>query len=187
MTHSAVLALYLTEDPFADGWLPQTAQKLTEANLIRLAEAIDHFLEDMDVVRVETKWVRWLSRYWELRQMGIPQALSPQEADGLACWALSAGKHFPEAVEMIKSIPIAAVFGRTAFFYRLRKKELAKAFPEATAELILLCLNATRDPFIMLGQLTDVWNDLRHEKPSPVTLDAIRSEALRLGMDLGAA
>ena len=186
VTHIAILALYLMEDPFADGWLPQTIQKLSDANLIRLAEAIDRFLEDMDALRVEAKWERWLSRYWELRQMGIPQALSQEEADSLACWSLSAGKHFPKAVEMIKRSPIAAVFGHTAFFYRLRKKELAKAFPQATAELVLVCLKASRDRFAHSGQLPGVWNDLRQEKPSSVTLDAIRSEALRLGIDLGA-
>jgi hypothetical protein len=184
VTHIATLALYFMEDPFANEWLPHIAQKLTDENLIWLAEAIDRSLDDMDTALGETKWERWLLRYWKLRQIGIPQPLSLKEGDVLACWALSVGKQFPEAVEMIKSIRIAAAFGYTAFFYRLRKKQLAKAYPKATADLVLHCLRSTRDHFAVWMQLVDIWNDLREAKVSAGTLDAIRGEALRLGIDL---
>jgi hypothetical protein len=186
VTHIAILALYFMEDPFIDDWLPQIANKLGDENLIRLAEAIDRFLDDMHMERGETKWERWLLRYWELRRIGIPRILSPQEGDRLACWALSVGKHYPEAVEIIKSTPLGAAFGHTAFFYRLRKKELATAYPQATAELVLVCLKASRDRCANSGQLAELWSDLRQKKLSAATVDAIRSEALRLGIELGA-
>jgi hypothetical protein len=85
---------------------------------------------------------------------------------------------------MTKSTQISGVSGRTGFFYRLGKKELAKAYPGATADLVLYCLQSAREQFAIGKPLADLWSDLRGAKVAAATSDAIRSEALRLGMTL---
>jgi Domain of unknown function (DUF4020) len=182
--HIATLALYLIADPFANNWLPNICQSLTQENYVEFGWAIDRFLDGMDTLRAEIQWQTWLLKYWNLRRTGKPKPLSLEEADALTCWALSVGKHFPVAVETIKVTKIAAKFGRTGFIYRIQKKELAKAYPEETAQLVLHCLKHGSDQNRLLGRLQELWTDLHQQGISSEVSDAIRNEALRLGLDL---
>jgi hypothetical protein len=168
--HVATLALYFIEDPFANNWLPEICQKLGQINLVDLGWAIDRFLEGIATPRAEILWEVWLLKYWNLRRTGKPQPLTPEEADALTCWSLSVGKYFPDAVGTIKLTKIAAKFERTAFIYRLEKKELAKAYPEETAQLVLHCLSCASDQNRLFGRLPGFWTDLLQESVSPAIL-----------------
>jgi hypothetical protein len=182
--HVTTAALYLLDDPFASGWLPRICEHLPSKMLTHLALTIDRMLEDSDTVRCEAAWERWLLSYWKFRRLGTPQPLSPEEGDGMACWSLSVGKHFPQAVGMIKSTPIAAVFRHTAFLYRLNKTQLTSRYPQEVAELLLFCLKKSGERFAPQSQLIVVWKALGETKISASTLNDIRNEALRSGVDL---
>jgi SIR2-like domain/Domain of unknown function (DUF4020) len=185
VAHVATSALYLIDDPFADGWLPRMCEHLSGENLTRLAIGIDRLLDDSDIVRCEAAWDRWLLSYWNFRRLGTPRPLSHEEADAMACWSLSVGKYFPKAAEMTKSTPIAAAFRHTAFLYRLKKKKLANSYPQQVAELVVFCLKSARGGLFVGSHLIDLWNALRSAEISESVLNEIRSEALRHGIDLG--
>ena len=106
----------------------------------------------------------------------------------MACWSLSVGKHFPQAVQMITSTTIAGAFLLFEILrfsiYRLNKKQLANSYPQEVADLVLFCLKTARDGSFAGPHLVALWNVLRSAEVSKSILNEIRSEALRRGIDL---
>ncbi len=182
--HIAYLAVFLLVDPLKDGWLSTTVQELGTQNLVQFAEAIDRILEELSTERCETLWDLWLRKYWQERQIGLPQPLSSREAEAMACWGLSVGRHFPEAVRMAMATPEIGMFANSALLYRIRKKELIKPYPQSVADLLLLVLKRATRYVPASPQFDSLWQDLQGAEVSADTLRKIAAEAMRLGHEL---
>jgi hypothetical protein len=137
------------------------------------------------IVTAERLWTRWLREYWRLRLLGTPRPLVGKEANETACWALSVGCYFPEAVQLVAVMGNAVSFEHTPLIYRIDEKGLAKSHPEATADLVLLFLRSAKDYFYPSEHFTKVWQSLRSSGVRKEKLLQIREALYRLGHDTG--
>lgn len=85
---------------------------------------------------VEQLCNRWLTRYWELRQQGIPTTLNDSEYKIMLEWLPALGDAFPDVVSIIISArPIT--LENNVVPYLLRESDLVTKFPDATAHLLI--------------------------------------------------
>jgi len=186
VNHIAGLVLFGIENPLAKGWMTRIVQKLQDSDLEQLAHTIDRSLDRTDSEIAERVWERWLKEYWNLRLLGTPKRLIGKEANKTACWALSVGRYFPEAVSLILKMGDAVSVIDPALFYRIDKKATAKNYPEATADLVLLHLRSAEGSFFADEHVTNVWQDLQHSGIQRDKLIQIREAMFRLDHDPGA-
>ena len=166
--------------------LRKFSSKLDDDERIQLAAAIDRSLGEIDVSIAEKIWERWLAEYWKMRALNTPKPLLPKEATEMVCWALSVGRHFPDAVRLIPSLGKEIDFEHAGLFWRIdKKKGLARTHPEATADLILFCLEFHLEYFFADEHTANVWRDLSQSGVTPEKLRKIREAMFRHGHDPG--
>jgi hypothetical protein len=178
-----VLALYRLPDPLSTGWLPNVIRTLEEQELGALAAKIDHALRDVDASTVEGIWERWLKRYWEERILGRPKPFTVDEAKHTGCWALSAGKHFPEAVKLVAALQPRPRFEHVGFLSRINSKELAQKYPAATADLLLVYFSPPDLHLYADDTLRNLWRALVQTELPPDHLRKVREAIFRFGLD----
>jgi hypothetical protein len=140
----------------------------------------------MDTATAERVWTRWLKDYWKLRWHGTPKPLLGREANHTACWALSVGYDFPEAVKIVASMADVISFENDPLLYRIDRKGLAKTYPEATADLLLYYLRSLQKYFHPDEHVKNVWQALRAGGVPKTKLQLIREQMFRLSYDLDA-
>jgi hypothetical protein len=184
VNHVAGISLFRIENPLTGNWLLNLLNKLGDEDREQLAQSFDRFLTDATPAVAEGAYKRWFKKYWETRLLGIPKPLVAKEANEMVFWPLGLGKYFPDAVNLVLGLKDLVAFEYSDLLYRLHGKGLAKAFPEATAALVLFFLH-TKPKFFHLSEETKaVWKDLKlGGGVSPETLKAIREAMLQLGAD----
>jgi hypothetical protein len=185
MHHIAGIALFRMDNPISNNWIIRVLTSIEAQDREQLAATMDHYLDDTTPAVSEKLWERWLKSYWDMRLLGTPMPLSPKEAKEIACWSLSVGSHFPEAVKLVESMGDAVSFEHTALLYRIDKKGLAKSYPDATADLILFYLRNPENQFYGDDEMTKIWQDLKQGHVDRQKLVAIREELFRRGHDPG--
>jgi hypothetical protein len=148
-----------------------------------LAAEIDHALRDVDASTVEEIWERWLKRYWEERILGRPKPFTLDEARHTGCWALSAGKHFPEAVKLVAALQPRPRFEHVGFLSRIDSKELAQRYPAATADLLLVYFSAPDLHPYADDTLRNIWRALLQAELPAEHLRKVREAMFRFGID----
>jgi len=181
--HVAGVAIFRIQDPMADDWLPSVLRMFEDKDREKLAQQFDSLLNDTASAITESVWERWFKRYWEMRLLGIPSPLLKIEANKMVSWPLGFGKYFPEAVKLAVSSKELVAFEHSDLFYRLEKKNIARAYPRATAELVQYFLE-TRPKYLYLSdEARAVWKSLKESGLSAVLLKNIREAMLALGFD----
>jgi len=183
VAHIATVAVFLIENPLGNKWLPSVLQRLEENDQIGLARFLPRFLEDANPVLAEGVWERWFKGYWQMRLLGMPKPLLPKEAREMVSWPIVFGKYFPQAVELACSPQDLAALEDSRLFEQLQKKGLTKAFPQATAKLVLFFLRAKPPFFRLSDEVKEVWRALKSGGVSVSELRDIREAMLELGFN----
>ena len=178
-----VLALHRLPDPLSKNWFPNVIRTLEKEELAALAAEIDHALSNADASTVEGIWDRWLKRYWEERILGRPKPFTVDEARHTGCWALSAGRHYPEAVKLVAALKPRPRFEHMGFLYRVDSKGLAQKSPAATADLLLIYFSAPDLQVYADDTLQNIWRALVQAKLPPEHLRKVREAIFRFGPD----
>jgi len=178
-----VLALYRLRDPISNGWLSSVIRTLDEQELIALAAEIDRALDQTKADTVEEIWAAWLKRYWEDRLLGRPKPFGLEEAKRTGCWALSTGRYFPEAVKLVAAIQPRPAFEHIGFLSRIESKGLARTYPTATADLLLVYFSAPDLHVYADETLQKIWRDLIQENLPPEEQRQLREAMFRFGID----
>ncbi|MES1168800.1 MAG: hypothetical protein ABUL61_06485, partial [Oleiharenicola lentus] len=101
----------------------------------------------MEAAEREKVWKTWLKEYLENRVVGIPIALTREEANKVAEWCLNFGTLFPELVAVFLKMPAGDLW-----VHKLAEMLLASAlldkFPEAASDYVLFILRAERYPMM---------------------------------------
>jgi hypothetical protein len=182
----AGVTLFRIENPLENGWLPTVLQKLQDKDLIQLASTIDRYLGDVEASLAEKIWATWLADYWKMRLSNTPKALLPGEANEMACWALSVGRYFPDAVKLAVSTKEILTFEHTPIFLRLdEKKELVRNYADAGADFVLLYVQSPLRYFFADEHTARIWQILREKGVAKEKLKKIREAMFRLGHDPG--
>jgi hypothetical protein len=82
---------------------------------------------------------------------------------------------------MATATPEIGTFAKSALLYRIRKKELAKTYPQSVADLLLFVLKRATGYAPGGSQLDLLWQDLKGAQVSVETLKKIADEAMRVG------
>jgi hypothetical protein len=178
-----VLALYRLRDPVSNGWLSGVIRALDERELIALSAEIDHALNHTNANTVEKIWAAWLKRYWEDRLLGKPKPFGLEESKHTGCWALSTGKFFPEAVKLVAEIQPRPPFEHIGFLSRIESKELARTYPAATADLLLVYFSAPDLHVYVDETLQKIWRDLVQANLPMEKQRQLQEAMFRFGID----
>jgi len=151
----AGISLFWMDDPLNNGWITDFLKTSNEQDRKNFASQIGHNLMSM---KIETKidlWKRWLKRYWEERNQGIPVPLGDGELIRMVEWASELGCVFPDVVEIICSVPIPKPLNHMALFSRLEKKDtdITKKYPNELARLLIHLTGDTSMPRYFCGEL----------------------------------
>ena len=183
ISHVAGLALFRFDNPVASGWLTKTVAKLPDSDLDHLASEIDRLLDDTAPAIAEGIWDRWLRNYWEMRLLGTPKPLSQKEATEMVHWAMSVGQRLPDALKLIQQMHGLVQFEHPDLLHRVEQKRIAKAQPQATAELLLFFFKSTPKHFNASDHVENVWTDLKAGGVPAELLKKVREAMLALGHD----
>ena len=120
---------------------------------------------------------------WEERILGRPKPFTVDEAKHTGCWALSAGKHFPEAVKLVAALQPRPRFEHVGFLSRINSKELAQKYPAATADLLLVYFSPPDLHLYADDTLRNIWRALVQTELPPDHLRKVREAIFRFGLD----
>jgi hypothetical protein len=179
----AALTLYRLRDPISNGWLSSVIRTLDERELVALAAEIDRALDHTKADTVEEIWTTWMKRYWDDRLLGRPKPFGLEEAKHTGCWALSAGRYFPEAVKLVAAIQPRPAFEHIGFLSRIESKGLARTYPTATADLLLVYFSVPDLHLYADETLQKIWRDLIQANLSPEQQRQLREAMFRFGID----
>jgi hypothetical protein len=115
--------------------------------------------------------------------LGRPKPFGLEEAKYTGCWALSTGKHFPEAVKLVATLQPRPRFEHVGFLSRIDSKQLAQKYPVATAELLLVYFSAPDLHLYPDDTLRNIWRALVQAELAPEQLRKIREAIFRFGPD----
>jgi hypothetical protein len=180
--HIAGISVFRIDNPLADDWLFKILNGIEPGGRVELARAFDRLLEDATPQVTESVWGRWFKRYWETRLLQIPKPLVTKEANEMVSWPVGFGKYFPDAVQLVLRLGNAVQFEHSDLLCRLQRRGLAKAFPEATGELLIFYLKAKPKFFFLSNEGLALWKELKLHLRNE-TLKRIRESMLELGSD----
>jgi len=132
----AIISLFWMDDPLANGWVPDFLQAVEEQDRISFASQVGNQLRRM---KAETKinlWKRWLKKYWESRNQGVPVPLADDELKEMAEWVGELGPVFPDAVDLICKGRVPQ-FEHISLFRLVGKNDIPTRYPEALARLLV--------------------------------------------------
>lgn len=89
-------------------------------------------------------WNVWLKDYWKNRIKNIPVSLEEYENSEMLKWICELGELYSEAVEIIISGPQVSN-AESHFWYKLKRGEWVRWYPDATAKLITFLLDSNVD------------------------------------------
>ena len=140
----AGLAIWIVPNPIRDGFFRDFLPPLPETVRAAMAQGIGHFLEACKVDKIEQIWNTWLKEYLDLRLVGVPVALSTQEANAMVHWCLYLGNHFPEGVERIVQMQFRGIHGLTIIhkLFEPRFIEYLDKFPKESCRYVVSVLKA---------------------------------------------
>jgi hypothetical protein len=149
------ISLFWMDDPLSNGWIIAFLQKSEEQDRKNFASQIGHHLMNM---KLDTKiglWKRWLKRYWEDRNQGIPVPMADDELKKIVEWSSELGCVFPDVAEIICNGPVPKPIQHTSLFYRLEKKEseIIKRYPDELTRLLIHLTTDTSLPYYFCKEL----------------------------------
>jgi Domain of unknown function (DUF4020)/SIR2-like domain len=183
ITHVTGLAFYRLDNPLSDSWLHGIILMLDEKDLVALSASFDRELNRLETHKVEAIWERWLKKYWDERGLGRPKPLVSGEARHMGGWVLSLGKHFPEGVKLVGSLQPQPRLEHIGFLNRIKSKGLTEAYPNETAELLLVYLGGPNIGVFADETLKHIWKGLVQAKAESNLLQKVREEIFRHGFD----
>jgi hypothetical protein len=140
-------AMQLIQNPLKSGFFQDFLPCLPDKPREALAQGILECLQSLQAEKVTRVWRNWLGEYFDLRLVGVPVALSPNEANAMANWGLELGPVFPEAVERITRLPLKGVVG-LPIFQTLLKGRLVRDFPIECCRYINAIMKGEEYPFL---------------------------------------
>jgi hypothetical protein len=183
ITQITGLTLYRLGNPLSNDWLPSVIRTLGEEDMNALASSIDRELSRMDPSTADAIWERWLKAYWEERSLGRPKPIGASEAKAMGCWALGFRKHFPDAVKMVAALNPRPRLEQVGFLNRIESKGLGSAYPDATADLLLVYFSAPGVHVYADETLRKIWQALVAANLETLRLRAVKEAMLRHGVN----
>lgn len=175
----AHIALQSTIHPLDDGWLTEFVAGADEETAVSWARAVDHALNQTQVVATADQWDRWIDDYWQRRSDALPRALTAAEASAMMPWLFSAGTNFQSAATVALEWP--AGLGRyDHFLHRLAEHQFLVDHPTVVTKLLAGLLKRTHGPFYGCDDLATVVRRVR-ARADETDARAVCNEALRLG------
>ena len=177
----ADIAIFSEINPLDKAWLFRFVQAVRVQDRLSWLRAVGSRLKGLDDQAKIATWARWLRRYWERRNAGVPLHFEGVEAAEMAELTFSLEAVFDEATDLLCLGPQPDLKG-SMIYYSLSETGLAKRKPQPTARLLLFLLKSEGDrPIHDMEKLEDVVRQLIASKAPKDKLVAIIDQLARLG------
>ncbi len=156
-----VISLFWMDDPLSNGWLADFLLAAEEQDKINFASRLGSQLMGMKVESKKELWSRWLRRYWEGRNQGVPVILCNDEVKEMVEWTGELEPVFPEAVEVACQID-PPQFDHSTLFWRLTRDEsnMSSRHPEFVAKLLIHLTTGVHFPRYLCGTLEELTDQI---------------------------
>ncbi|MBW2121396.1 MAG: DUF4020 domain-containing protein [Deltaproteobacteria bacterium] len=137
VSHVANIAVYGLNNPLEEyDWISAFLRAGAEEDRVAFATWIHALLMNVQAEVKKHLWERWLKKYWQGRNQGIPIPFSDRELGKTVEWISELEPVFPEAVAVICEGEVPHLED-VQLFYRLKESELPGKYPEALARLLI--------------------------------------------------
>ena len=103
----------------------------------RFALEIGSHLRRMNEKKQREWWGRWLKRYWENREQGVPVPLEPGEIETMLGWLPALTAVFPAAVDLAIQMPQVPLQDGIVIYQLSKKDSLVRKHPQEVAKLLI--------------------------------------------------
>jgi hypothetical protein len=163
-------------------WVPRLIRNSDVEGRALWADHIGEYLRDLQPQEAEAQWARWLKAYWESRIESVPRRLDLSEASFMAQWIVHLTESAQEGINLVLQRPA----GLTPYSRLLGHidEQTVQRDPGTWAEFVSHLLSNTDLPFYGGYELPNVLRCLETCGADAISLNAIREQALRLGLPL---
>ena len=156
MSHVANIAVYGLNNPLEEyDWIPSFLRTVAEEDRVAFAEWIHTLLMNMKEEEKKHLWERWLKRYWQERNQGIPVPFLDKELEIMLEWISELEPVFPEAVEIMCKGDVPHLRIDIGVLYRLTKSKIPDKHSEALTKLLI---HLTSNHEVFRGQCSALEN-----------------------------
>ncbi|RPI78818.1 MAG: DUF4020 domain-containing protein [Desulfobacteraceae bacterium] len=150
----AHIAVFWMDDPLNNNWVPDFLMNIEEQDRINFASRIGRQLKNMESEKKIGLWKRWLKRYWEDRNQGMPVPLADGELVKMMEWIVELEPVFSEVVEVICNGRIPE-FKHTSFFSQMAndKATITTVYPTDSARLLVHLTTGNQIPIYFCDNL----------------------------------
>ena len=157
--HIARIAMDVIETPERVAFLEEFISLLTPPAYEGVAQAVTYRLKEMEPNECEDAWQGWLRDYLDLRLLGRPASLTPEESEPFAEFGLTLTQSFPDFVDRFVKMPLLKirVFDVVEV---LKPSDVWKNFPVPTCRFlthVLLC----GDGYFIPNDLNEIHHSLK--------------------------
>lgn len=128
-------------------WIPTFFANTAEEDKVLFGHNLESRIEHMEDAQQRKLWDRWLRRYLENRQQGVPAPLLPGEVGAILGWLPHFQSLFPDAVELAAKLPPQQL-DLNHTMYRIKEGTLWKTYPESVAALLAFFDRCTLPPYV---------------------------------------
>ena len=140
---------YIVRDPseILTDWIPTFFASTAEEDKVLFGHNLESRIEQMEDAQQRKLWDRWLGRYLENRQQGVPASLLPGEVGAILGWLPHFQSLFPDAVELAAKLPPQQL-DHNDTMYRIKEGTLWETYPESVAALLAFFDKCTLAPYV---------------------------------------
>ena len=140
---------YIVRDPteILNDWIPTFFANTAEEDKVLFGHNLESRIERMEDAQQRKLWDRWLRRYLENRQQGVPAPLLPGEVGAILGWLPHFQSLFPDAVELAAKLPPQQLDHNHTMF-RIKQGTLWETYPESVAALMVFLDRCTLAPYV---------------------------------------
>ena len=142
----AAIATMKGENPIKSNFINDFFPRMPELSRVGFAIWMKRFLKESDVDK-KNLWDLWLREYVDLRLIGMPVPLSPEEGNYMIEWCLYLEPVFCDAVDRLSGVPCQKICAHSIVL-DLAADSLADSEPLHACKLANVALEAEDYPYL---------------------------------------
>lgn len=180
--HVAIMALWSESDALTENWLLEFISEFQPEDREFFARKIWEPLAPGDADVASNQWKRWLRKYLQDRNNGVPARFSPRETAIFIELSVSLKRDFDEFVKLIcDSTP--PTFEHTSIFTDLNDEYFIAEKTEALLKLLAFITESLKEgfPTYQFKEIAEILEKIKEPMPYKKDLEIICNNLNRLG------
>ncbi len=160
-------------------WLKKITGLFDDEMRCEWANRIKNKLLDLKDEEIKNQWERWIKKYLEMRNKGIPVPFSDKEKTVILEWIVSLRPVLKEAIDLLL-VNQAPFIERSLIYHRIKKSKLGEEHPNEIARLLQYILPKTNNQ-IYCNDIEEIIRTLKSKEINKLILRDLCDKLAGLG------